>query len=107
MILYHPVFGIRFLPEIVTRSERIHRISKRNPENRSDFLDLDSDAEHQSEKSEHPTPGWPAVCFLVNIIYSLCKNQVTMCRLTKWHRSIFHQNVSQYINCGEIAIPAL
>lgn len=57
MISYHPVFGIRFLSEITMPSERIHKTSKRNPENRSDFLDLGSNAEHQLDKSEHPTPG--------------------------------------------------
>lgn len=53
MVLYDPIFGIRFLPEILTTVGRIH-ISRKKHTGETDVLDLDSDAEHQSEKSEHP-----------------------------------------------------
>lgn len=53
MVLYDPIFGIRFLPEILTTVGRIH-ISRKKHAGETDVLDLDSDAEHQSEKSEHP-----------------------------------------------------
>lgn len=54
MVLYDPIFGIRFLPGIICEAERIHITNKNEPDKRSDILDLDSDAAHQSEKSEHP-----------------------------------------------------
>ena len=47
------IFGICFLPEILTTVGRIH-ISRKKHTGETDVLDLDSDAEHQSEKSEHP-----------------------------------------------------
>lgn len=53
MVFYDPVFGICFLPEILTTVGRIH-ISRKKHTGETDVLDLDSDAEHQSEKSEHP-----------------------------------------------------
>lgn len=53
MVLYDPIFGIGFLPEILTTVGRIH-ISRKKHTGETDVLDLDSDAEHQSEKSEHP-----------------------------------------------------
>lgn len=53
MVLYDPIFGIGFLPEILTTVGRIH-ISRKKNTGETDVLDLDSDAEHQSEKSEHP-----------------------------------------------------
>lgn len=54
MVLYDPIFGISFLPGIICEAERIHITNKNEPDKRSDILDLDSDAAHQSEKSEHP-----------------------------------------------------
>lgn len=53
MVIYDSIFGIRFLPEILTTVGRIH-ISRKKHAGETDVLDLDSDAEHQSEKSEHP-----------------------------------------------------
>lgn len=53
MVFYDPVFGICFLPEILTTVGRIH-ISRKKHTGETDVLDFDSDAEHQSEKSEHP-----------------------------------------------------
>lgn len=54
MIIYDPIFGIRFLPLILSAVERIHITKSKEPDGTGDFLNLDSDAEHQSEKSEHP-----------------------------------------------------
>ena len=53
MVLYDPVFGICFLPEILTTVGRIH-IRRKNHTGETDVLYLDGEAEHQSEKSEHP-----------------------------------------------------
>ena len=53
MVLYDPIFGIGFLPEILTTVGRIH-ISRKKNTGETDVLDLDCDAEYQSEKSEHP-----------------------------------------------------
>lgn len=53
MVIYDPIFGIRFYLPIMTAVERIHE--KENKTGYAgDLLNLDSDAEHQSEKSEHP-----------------------------------------------------
>ena len=54
MFVYDQIFGIYFLPPILSVLGRIHRIKTKAPEHSGDFLSLDSDAEHQSEKSEHP-----------------------------------------------------
>lgn len=54
MTIYYPIFGIYFLPPILSAVERIHITKSKKPEIAGDFLNLDSDAEHQSEKSEHP-----------------------------------------------------
>lgn len=55
MVLYSPIFGISFLPEICCAVERIH--TKRlnlTGNGEIDLEELDSDAVHQSDKSEHP-----------------------------------------------------
>ena len=54
MFVYDPIFGTYFLPPILSVLGRTHRIKTKVPEPSGDFLNLDSDAEHQSEKSEHP-----------------------------------------------------
>lgn len=54
MVLYDPIFDICFLPEILMTVGRIHITRKKEPESRSDFLRMESDAAHQYEKSEHP-----------------------------------------------------
>ena len=54
MILFDPVFGICFLSPILSVVERIHITKSKEPDSTGDLLNLDSDAEHQSEKSEHP-----------------------------------------------------
>ena len=54
MIIYEPIFGICFLPPIICTAERIHITKSKKLEITGDLLNLDSDAEHQSEKSEHP-----------------------------------------------------
>lgn len=54
MVIYDPIFGIRFLPPILRVVERIHITKSKRPDSAGDFLNLDSDAEHQIEKSEHP-----------------------------------------------------
>lgn len=54
MFVYDPIFGIYFLPPILSVVERIHITKSKKPEIAGDLLNLDSDAEHQSEKSEHP-----------------------------------------------------
>ena len=53
-MFYSPIFGIYFLPLILSVVERIHITKSKGPDSTGDLLDLDSDAEHQSEKSEHP-----------------------------------------------------
>lgn len=54
MTIYDPIFGIYFLPQILSVVERIHITKSKDPETIGDLLNLESDAEHQSEKSEHP-----------------------------------------------------
>ena len=54
MVIYDSIFGIYFLPPILSEVERIHITKSKEPESAGDLLNLDSDAEHQSEKSEHP-----------------------------------------------------
>ena len=54
MTIYDPIFGIYFLPLIWGAVSRIHITKSKEPDSTGDFLNLDSDAEHQSEKSEHP-----------------------------------------------------
>lgn len=54
MTIYDPIFGIYFLPPILSVAERIHITKSKEPDSPGDLLNLDSDAEHQSEKSEHP-----------------------------------------------------
>lgn len=54
MVIYDPIFGICFLPLILSVVERIHITKSKEPDSTGDFLNLDSDAKHQSEKSEHP-----------------------------------------------------
>lgn len=54
MVIYDSIFGIYFLPPILSVVERIHITKSKKPDSAGDFLNLDSDAEHQSEKSEHP-----------------------------------------------------
>lgn len=53
MVIYDPIFGICFYPPILMAVERIHE-KESETGYAGDFLNLDSDAEHQSEKSEHP-----------------------------------------------------
>lgn len=53
MVIYDPIFGIHFYLPITSAVERIYE-RKTEPGYSGDLLDLDSDAEHQSEKSEHP-----------------------------------------------------
>lgn len=54
MTIYDSIFGIRFLPPILSVVERIHIIKSKEPDSAGDLLDLDSDVEHQIDKSEHP-----------------------------------------------------
>lgn len=54
MVIYDPIFGICFLPQILSVVERIHITKSKEPETIGDLLNLDSDVEHQIEKSEHP-----------------------------------------------------
>ena len=54
MILFDPIFGICFMPPILSVEERIHITKSKKVDKDRDFLNLDSDAERQSEKSEHP-----------------------------------------------------
>nr|DAJ18923.1 MAG TPA: hypothetical protein [Siphoviridae sp. ctQHO9] len=54
MTIYDPIFGIYFLPPFLSVVERIHITKSKEPGSTGDFLNLDSDAEHQREKSEHP-----------------------------------------------------
>lgn len=53
-MFYSPIFGICFQLPIICAEERIHITKSKGPDSTGDLLDLDSDAEHQSEKSEHP-----------------------------------------------------
>lgn len=54
MTIYDPIFGIYFLPPILSVVERIHITKSKQPDSAGDLINLESDAEHQSEKSEHP-----------------------------------------------------
>ena len=54
MILFDPIVGIYFLPPILSVAERIHITKSKKVDMSRDYLNLDSDAERQSEKSEHP-----------------------------------------------------
>ena len=54
MVIYDSIFGICFLLPILSVVERIHITKSKEPDRTGDLLNLDSDAEHQSEKSEHP-----------------------------------------------------
>ena len=54
MVIYDSIFGICFLLTILSVVERIHITKSKEPDRTGDLLNLDSDAEHQSEKSEHP-----------------------------------------------------
>ena len=54
MILFDPIFGICFMPPILSVAERIHIAKSKKVDMDRGFLNLDSDAERQSEKSEHP-----------------------------------------------------
>lgn len=54
MTIYNSIFGIYFLPPILSVVKRIHITKSKEPDSAGDLLNLDSDAEHQSEKSEHP-----------------------------------------------------
>ena len=54
MVIYDSIFGIYFLPPILSVVERIHITKSKEPDSTGDFLNLDSDADYQSEKSEHP-----------------------------------------------------
>ena len=54
MVIYDSIFGICFLLPILSAVERIHITKSKEPDSTGDLLNLDSDAEHQSEKSEHP-----------------------------------------------------
>lgn len=54
MVIYDPICGICFLPQILSVVERIHITKSKEPDSAGDLLNLDSDAEHQIEKSEHP-----------------------------------------------------
>ena len=54
MTIYDPIFGIRFLPPILSVVERIQITKSKEPDSTGDLLNLDGEAEHQSEKSEHP-----------------------------------------------------
>lgn len=55
MVIYDPIFGIYFLPPFLNAAGRMHiEQNQKEPDDTGDLLNLDSDAEHQSEKSEHP-----------------------------------------------------
>lgn len=54
MVIYDPIFGIYFLQPFLNAAGKIHITKSKKPDSAGDFLNLDSDAEHQSEKSEHP-----------------------------------------------------
>ena len=54
MVIYDSIFGICFLPPILSVVERIHITKSKKPETAGDLLNLGSDAEHHSEKYEHP-----------------------------------------------------
>lgn len=51
-MFYSPIFGICFQLPIICAEERIHITKSKEPDSTGDLLNLDSDAEHQSEKSE-------------------------------------------------------
>ena len=53
-MFYSPIFGICFQLPIICAEERIHITKSKEPDSTGDLLNLDSDAEHQSEKLEHP-----------------------------------------------------
>lgn len=53
MVIYDSIFGIRFLPEIICTVERIHTRKKTKAKVYNN-MDLESDASHQPDKSEHP-----------------------------------------------------
>ena len=53
-MFYSPIFGICFQLPIICAEERIHITKSKEPDSTGDLLNLDSDAEHQSEKSDHP-----------------------------------------------------
>lgn len=53
-MFYSPIFGICFQLPIICAEGRIHITKSKEPDSTGDLLNLDSDAEHQSEKSEHP-----------------------------------------------------
>lgn len=53
-MFYSPIFGICFHLPIICAEERIHITKSKETDSTGDLLNLDSDAEHQSEKSEHP-----------------------------------------------------
>ena len=54
MVIYDSIFGIYFLPQILSVVERIHITKSKEPDSTGDLLNPDGEAEHQSEKSEHP-----------------------------------------------------
>ena len=54
MVIYDLILGIYLLPPILSVLGRIHKIKTKDLEHSGDFLNLDSDAEYQSEKSKHP-----------------------------------------------------
>lgn len=54
MVIYDPIFGIYFLPPILSVVERIHITKSKKPDSTGDLLNLDSDAEHQRVESDHP-----------------------------------------------------
>ena len=54
MVIYDSIFGICFLLPILSVVERIHITKSKEPDRTGDLLNLDGEAEHQSEKSEHP-----------------------------------------------------
>lgn len=54
MVIYDPIFGICLLPPFLNAAGRIHITKSKEPDSTGDLLNLESDAEHQSEKSEHP-----------------------------------------------------
>ena len=53
MVLYDPIFGIYFLPVILVVRIFIYKFNKKHS-GQGYLFDLDSDAEHQSDRSEHP-----------------------------------------------------
>lgn len=54
MVIYDSIFGIYFLPPILRVVERIHITKSKKPDRTGDFLNLDGEAEHQGDKSDHP-----------------------------------------------------